>query len=71
MSYQEFCDAVIDIIAKYGEGLSGIPVYDKDEGMYAMYISNGDVITGNSSSLKLTYKWASGHQAQFCLSDVA
>lgn len=66
MSYVRFCEHIRDILLHKGEESITVKIsHDRDEGLYSARFSDGLVIMGNPVSLKLTARWASGHQAQF------
>lgn len=64
MSYVKFCEAVGKIMSAAKKGFGGVRIAeDKEEGIYIARFTDGTTITGNPVSLKLTVRWASGHQA--------
>lgn len=65
MGYQEFVDTVTDIVGTSGETCAVVFEHDDDLGLHIARLSNGLVIIGNSTSLKLTVRGMNGFQAQF------
>ena len=63
MSYQAFQVKVNALIARAGGGISVRFFNDTDKGRFFANFSDGTVIVGNPSSLKVTVKYGSGHQA--------
>lgn len=64
MSYSRFCEHIRDLLLKIDGGVGSVDISrDEDKGLYSARFSDGTVITGNPVSLKLTVRWASGHQA--------
>ena len=64
MTYQEFQQGILNAIKNAGNSV-GVRFYnDKEKGKYTAICSDGVRFTGNSTSFKVTVRWAS-HQAQF------
>ncbi len=62
MTYEAFKSGILNIVRKSGEETHVRFRNDKERGRYAAYCSNGVKIFGNSSSLKITVRYGSGHQ---------
>ena len=62
MSYERFKAHINGLISKAGGGIT-VRFKHTEDGKHYANCSDGTVITGNSSSLKLTVRYGSGHQA--------
>lgn len=60
MSYEVFCKKVYELLRALNMKARFIKT---DDGRYIAKVSDGSTIIGNSVSLKVTLRWASGHQA--------
>lgn len=65
MSFEVFQKSINDIIHKAGGGISAD--FRTEDGKHTARLSDGTTITGNLSSLKVSVKWGSGHQAMATL----
>ncbi len=63
MEYKVFCDRVKSLIAKAGGGISVRFNNDTANGKFFANCSDGTTIIGNASSVKVTVRYGSGHQA--------
>lgn len=63
MNYERFKARVNTLIARAGGGISVRFSRDPDKGRFFANCSDGTTIVGNQSSLKVTVKFGSGHQA--------
>ena len=63
MSYEVFKNKVTAMINRAGSGLKVRFSTDEEIGKHYASCSDGTTIIGNSSSLKVTVKWGSGHTA--------
>lgn len=64
MSYDKFV-ACAEKIAREKPGITVRVFKDSEKDLFTARFSDGMVILGNPTSLKLTARWGSGHQAQF------
>ena len=64
MSFSSFVSHVLALIERAGGGIS-VKFSEEDNGKFIAYCSDGTQIIGNSTSLKLTARFGSDHQAQF------
>lgn len=63
MSYDVFRRKVNALISRAGGGISVRFHNDAEKGKFFANCSDGTTIIGNSSSLKVTVRYGSGHQA--------
>ena len=66
MSYDSFTNRVSALLERVG-GITAEITNDPDTGKFTAVCSDGTTITGNSRSLKISVRWASGHCAQAIL----
>lgn len=66
MSYEVFRRKVNALIRKV-EGVSVKFYIDNENGKYYANCSDGTTIIGNSSSLKVSVRWGSGHIGMACI----
>lgn len=63
MSYESFKAKVQILLSRIGQSSSVQFSNDEEKGKYSAKCSDNVTIIGNSSSLKVTVKWGSGHTA--------
>ena len=63
MKYEDFQKYVMSILKRSRSGLLVKFKTDEEKGKHYANFSDGTLIVGNLSSLKLTVKWGSGHTA--------
>ena len=61
MNYEAFKNRVNALIDKAGGNLA--VKFSTEDGRHKASFSDGTIITGNASSLSLSVRWGSGHQA--------
>ena len=66
MSFESFSERVSALLDRVG-GITAEITNDPDTGKFTAVCSDGTTITGNSRSLKVGIRWASGHLAQAIL----
>ena len=67
MSYEVFQRKVNAFIAKAGGKISASYKHDAENGRFFANLSDGTTIIGRPSGLKLTVRWASGHQSMIAV----
>lgn len=63
MSFETFIQKVSALIARVNDGTTVRFHHDEEKGRYYANCSDGTTIIGNSSALKVTVRFGSGHQA--------
>ena len=61
MTYERFCEKITALLQRVG-GISAEFVNDTEAGKYLARCSDGTMLIGNSTSLKLTIRYGTGHQ---------
>ena len=63
MSYERFQEKVNALIKRAGGNIKVWFSTDEEKGKHTARCSDGTTIIGNSTVLKLTVRWGSGHQS--------
>ena len=70
MKFQDFVDGITEIVARSGEHASVVFYHNEEKGLYKAITSNGEVFTGNSTSLKTSLFRPHHDPAQFVIDEV-
>lgn len=62
MTYEDFIAKIFALIAKAGGNINARFSNDLERGLYRCSCSDGTVITGHPSGLRVTIRYGSGHQ---------
>ena len=62
MTYEDFIARISALIAKAGGDIRARFFNDTERGLYRCSCSDGTVITGHPSGLRITIRYGSGHQ---------